>query len=143
METKSKALSTARLLATLIYVGPLVVFPWVTRMAKLPTPPSPKLVGVLVPALLFVAVTDYAISLFLEARLLKQARDLGAPQTLVTAAVTTASLGASLAVYGLIVTILGAPVWGAAFYMLCAVHGLHLMIRWPAYEQIAEHPGEP
>ena len=141
MEQRQTALGTARLIATLIYVGPLVIFPWVTRMAKIPTPPSAKVMGVLVPALRFVAVTDYVISLFIEARLLRQARHLRAPQSLVSAAVVTASFGASLAVYGLIVTMLGAPVWGAVFYVLCAAHGLHLMMRWPAYQQVVEDTG--
>jgi len=78
------------------------------------------------------------ISLLVERRLLAQARDAGAPQSVVTAAVVTAAFGASLAVYGLVVTVLGAPAWGAAFYVLCAVHGLHLMIRWPSYAQAVE-----
>jgi hypothetical protein len=70
--------------------------------------------------------------------LLAQARDAGAPQRVVTVAVVTAAFGASLAVYGLIVTLLGAPAWGGVLYVLCAVHGLHLMMRWPNYAAAAE-----
>ena len=138
MEQQQKALGTARLIATLLYVAPLVVFPWIGRTAKVSASLDPKVLGILVPALLFVGVTDYVISLLVERRLLAQARDAGAPQSVVTAAVVTAAFGASLAVYGLVVTLLGAPAWGAAFYVLCAVHGLHLMIRWPSYAQAVE-----
>jgi len=138
MEQQQKALGTARLIATLLYAAPLVIFPWIGRTAKVSTSLDPKVLGILVPALLFVGVTDYVISLLVERRLLAQARDAGAPRSVVTAAVVTAAFGASLAVYGLVVTVLGAPAWGAAFYVLCAVHGLHLMIRWPSYAQAVE-----
>jgi F0F1-type ATP synthase membrane subunit c/vacuolar-type H+-ATPase subunit K len=138
MEQQQKALGTARLIATLLYVAPLVVFPWIGRTAKVSASLDPKVLGILVPALLFVGVTDYVISLLVERRLLAQARDAGAPQSVVTAAVVTAAFGASLAVYGLVVTLLGAPAWGGVFYVLCAVHGLHLMMRWPSYAQAVE-----
>jgi F0F1-type ATP synthase membrane subunit c/vacuolar-type H+-ATPase subunit K len=138
MEQQHKMLGTARLIATLLYVAPLVIFPWVGRSARVSASLDPKVLGILVPALLFVGMTDYVISLLVEGRLLAQARDAGAPQSVVTAAVVTAAFGASLAVYGLVVTLLGAPAWGAVFYVLCAVHGLHLMIRWPSYAQAVE-----
>jgi hypothetical protein len=138
MEQQQKALGTARLIATLLYVAPLVIFPWVGRSARVSASLDPKVLGILVPALLFVGMTDYVISLLVEGRLLAQARNAGAPQSVVTAAVVTAVFGASLAVYGLVVTVLGAPVWGGVFYVLCAVHGLHLMIRWPSYAQAVE-----
>ena len=138
MRQRDSMLGRARLIATLLYVAPLVIFPWIGRTAKVSTSLDPKVLGILVPALLFVGVTDYVISLLVERRLLAQARDAGAPQSVVTAAVVTAAFGASLAVYGLVVTVLGAPAWGAAFYVLCAVHGLHLMIRWPSYAQAVE-----
>jgi F0F1-type ATP synthase membrane subunit c/vacuolar-type H+-ATPase subunit K len=138
---QQKALGTARLIATLTYAAPLVIFPWVGRMAIRLTPLEPKVQGILAPALLFVGVTDYVISLLVEARLLAQAREAGAARSVVTAAVVTSAFGASLAVYGLVVTLLGAPAWGAALYLLCAVHGLHLMMRWPSYAAAAE-PGD-
>ena len=141
MEQQQKALGTARMIATLLYVAPLVIFPWIGRTAKVSASLDPKVLGILAPALLFVGVTDYVISLLVEGRLLAQARDAGAPQSVVTAAVVTAAFGASLAVYGLIVRLLGAPAWGAIFYVLCAVHGLHLMIRWPSYAQAVEQSG--
>ena len=134
MEERGKTLGTARLIATLMYAGPLVIFPWVGRFVKTGMALGPKALAVLAPALLFVAVTDYVISLFVEARLLGQARDAGvAGKPVITAAVITSAFGASLAVYGLVVTMLGAPAWGSVFYVLCGVHGLHLMMRWPQY----------
>ena len=139
MEQRDDTLGTARLIATLMYAGPLVVFPWVGRLATAGKLANPKVVGVLVPALVFVAVTDYVISLLIEARLLAQARDVGEPKkAVITAAAVTSAFGASLAVYGLVMTLFGAAAWGAVFDVLCAVHGLHLMIRWPAYQRAAE-----
>jgi F0F1-type ATP synthase membrane subunit c/vacuolar-type H+-ATPase subunit K len=138
MEQRDRTLGIARLIATLTYVAPLVVFPWVGRVAAPVVSLDRKALGILVPALLFVGVTDYVISLLVEARLLAQAREAGARQSVVTAAIVTAAFGASLAVYGLVVTLLGAPAWGGAFYVLCAVHGLHLMMRWPSYAAAAE-----
>ena len=46
---------------------------------------------------------------------------------------TLGVLAAVLAVYGLVLTLLGAPRWGAMFYVACALHGFHLMVRWPRY----------
>jgi len=48
------------------------------------------------------------------------------------------TLGASLAVYGLVLAVLGAPGWGYVLFVLCLVQGMHLMIRWPDYERAAE-----
>ena len=76
------------------------------------------------------------VSLFLEGKLLRQARALGGPSgrsSVVTAVIVVSAFGASLAVYGLVLTFLGAPGYGGMFYVLCAVHGLHLLIWWPRY----------
>ncbi|MFB3882661.1 MAG: hypothetical protein ACE149_15450 [Armatimonadota bacterium] len=131
------ALGTARLIATLMYVGPLVAFPWIGRFVKVGEPLGPNSLPVLGAVLLVVGIVDYGLSLFLEAKLLGQASERG-PQGVVAAAVVTAAFGASLAVYGLVLTILGAAVWGSVLYVLCAVHGLHLMVRWPSYAAAAE-----
>jgi hypothetical protein len=139
VEQRGNTLGTARLIATVMYAGPLVVLPWVGRFATAGNVANPKVLGVLVPVLVFVAVTDYVISLLVEAKVLAQARDVAGPKKpVITAAAVTSAFGASLAVYGLVVTMLGAAAWGAAFYVLCAVHGLHLMIRWPRYAAAAE-----
>ncbi|UCC67044.1 MAG: hypothetical protein JSV79_07790, partial [Armatimonadota bacterium] len=82
-----------------------------------------------------VAAVDYVLSLVLEQRLLAR-RAAGGHSPVVTAAVLVAAFGVSLAVYGLVLTLLGEPKWGALLYVLCALHGLHLMIRWPRYERV-------
>ena len=137
---RNTGLGTARLLATLIYVVPLVVFPIVGRMVKVAVLRDPEALRVLAAVLGVAAVVDYGISLFLEKKMLASARGggAGAGNTVVTAAVVVAAFGASLAVYGLVLTILGAPGWGAVMYILCATHGLHLIIRWPRYERAIE-----
>ncbi len=143
MEQRDKTLGTARLIATLIYVVTLVWAPWVGRFAAPKVAVDLKVMGVLVPVLLFVGLTDYVISLLIEARLLAQARDRGALQNIISAATVTSAFGASLAVYGFVATVLGAPALGAVFYVLCAVHGFHLMLRWPRYAETTEQIGEP
>jgi len=135
---EQRALGVARLIATATYVAPLVIFPWVGRMAVRLSPLDSKVLGILAPALLFVGITDYVISLLMEARLLARARETSAPYGVVAAAAATAAFGAMLAVYGLVLSLLGARTWGSALYVLCAVHGLHLMMRWPSYTAAAE-----
>ena len=138
MGQRDSSLGTARLIATMMYVAPLVAFPWIGRLAKVGASLDSKVLPVLAAALLVVGIVDYGASLFLEAKLLGQARDARAPQSVVTAAVVTAAFGASLAVYGLVLTLLGARTWGSVLYVFCAVHGLHLIVRWPNYTQAAE-----
>ena len=135
-----RALGTARLMAALLYAGPLVVFPMVGRAIQGSGGVEAGTLGVLTVALGLVGITDYGVSLFLEAKLLERARAAGPSgrPSVVTAAILVSAFGASLAVYGLVLTFLGAPSWGAIFYILCAVHGLHLVIRWPRYERAAE-----
>ncbi len=135
-----RELGRAQFVATLIYVVPLVVFPMVGRLVKTKPAMDAESVGILAIALLAVSVADYGISLFLEQRMLARARSSGttAASAVFSTAAVVASFGASLAVYGLVLTLLGAPGWGAALYVLCAVHGLHLMIRWPRYARAAE-----
>ena len=140
-ETK-RGLARAQLVATLIYVVPLVVFPMVGRMVKVNATLDAEGLRVLALALGVAGVADYGISLFLEQRMLAragaEAEAEGSQNPVMIAALVVASMGASLAVYGLVLTLLGAPGWGAALYVLCAAHGLHLMIRWPRYARAAE-----
>jgi hypothetical protein len=137
MGQRDSSLGTARLIATMMYVGPLVTFPWIGRLVKVGASLDPKVLPVLAAVLLVVGVVDYGASLLLEGKLLAQARERG-PQGIIAAATVTAAFGASLAVYGLVLTLLGARTWGSVLYVLCAVHGLHLIVRWPSYTQAAE-----
>jgi len=136
MERESaKQLMTARWVVTMMYFGPLVVFQFVGRAVRPPTSLDPQTLGVLAAALSVVGVTDYVLSLFLEGWLLRKARDGNSPGSVVTAAFVVGALGVSLALYGLVLTLLGTPKWGAVFYIACVLHGFHLMVRWPRYEK--------
>jgi len=136
----SKALGTARLIATLTYVVPLVVFPAVPRMVKAEMSLDAQAQALLTAVLGLVGIVDYGVSLFLEAKMLARVQSGASDRRsgIISAAALVSAFGASLAVYGLVLTFLGAPVWGAAFYVLCAAHGLHFMTRWPNYQRAAE-----
>ncbi len=140
MRAGSQPLATARWIATLMYVLALVAFQLVGRLAAAPLEVDAATMTVLAYVLLAVGVVDYGLSLLLERWLLAKARSSagGASTAVVSAALVVSALGVSLAVYGLVVTLLGAPAWGALLYILCAVHGLHLIIRWPEYQRAAE-----
>ena len=143
METDTaRPLAKARCIATLLYVVPLVAFPILGRMVKLQAALKPEVLRLLGLVLLVVAILNYANSLFLEHKMLAQAAALRAQTQVLTAAIVVGAMGAALAVYGLGITLLGAPAWGAALYVMCAAHGLHLLIRWPRYEQAAKQPHE-
>ena len=136
MERESaKRLMTARWIVTMMYVGPLVVFQFVGRAIR-PSPSlDPQTLGILAAVLAVVGIMDYGLSLFLERWLLGRPRSGGSVAPVVSAAFIVSALGASLAVYGLVLTLLGAPWWGAMLYVACAFHGFHLMVRWPRYER--------
>lgn len=136
MERESaKQLITARWIVTMMYVGPLVVFQFVGRAIR-PSPSlDPQTLGILAAVLAVVGMMDYGLSLFLERWLLGRPRSGGSVAPVVSAAFIVSALGASLAVYGLVLTLLGAPWWGAMLYVACALHGFHLMVRWPRYER--------
>lgn len=140
MQTGGQALASARWIATLMYIVSLVVFQFVGRVVDSPVRLDSATLTVLAYVLLTVGIADYGLSLFLEKKLLATARSGkgDSSNSVVSAALIVSALGVSLAVYGLVLTLLGAPAWGAVFYVLCALHGLHLMVRWPAYVRAAE-----
>jgi hypothetical protein len=123
-----------------MYVGPLVVFPYIGRYVEPGVTLDAEMLRVLGLVLGVVGLADYGVSLWLERLMLRRAREAGeaAGKTVASTAIIVAALGVSLAVYGLVLTLLGAPGWGTAFYVLCAAHGLHLLLRWPRYESAAE-----
>ena len=136
-----RALGTARLIAALLYAVPLVVFPMVGKAIQGSAGVDADTLPALAVMLWLVGIVDYGVSLFLEGKMLRQARALGGQSgrsSVATALILVSAFGASLAVYGLVLTFLGAPSYGAMFYILCAVHGLHLVIRWPRYARAAE-----
>lgn len=139
MEADARArLTTARWIAIAMYGSPLIAFPYVGRYVRPEVTVTPETLRVLALVLGAVAVADYAISLWLETKLLARVQADGRVSRAVTAIVIVAAFGVSLGVYGLVLSLLGARGWGAAFYVLCAAHGLHLLLRWPRYERAAE-----
>lgn len=130
-------LDRVRWIVILIYTSCLVLFPLVGRLIPV-QPIIPPEVGRLLPrVLLLLAISEYGISLFLERLGLTQAARARGGLGAATAAIVAAAFGASFAVYGLVLTLLGQAAWSALFYLLCLIHGLHLAMRWARYEQAA------
>lgn len=152
MEASRPSLASAQWIVTFMYVVPLVVFPFVPRFVRADLDVDATTLSTLSVVLLVVGLADYGVSLFMERLLLAKARPtgdagradgvsaggFGAVSPVVTAALVVGGLGVSLAVYGLVLTLLGARVWGAVLYVLCCVHGFHLLTRWPRYSRAAE-----
>ncbi len=140
MGTGGRPLAMARWIATIMYVVSLVVFQLVGRAVDSPVRLDATTLTGLAYVLLAVGIVDYCLSLFLEKKLLAKAHSGAgeASNSVVSAALIVSALGVSLAVYGLVLTLLGTPAWGALLYVLCALHGLHLMLRWPEYVRAAE-----
>ena len=135
---RGHSLDTARRIAIAMYLSGLVIYPVIGVSVKPMTNVDPEVLRLLGPLFLVVAVVDYIVSLLLERILLARARGRagGAPAAITTVLIVSAC-GESLALFGLVIHLLGAPNWALALYSLCAVHGLHLMIRWPEYEAAA------
>jgi fatty acid desaturase len=134
-------LTTVRWIAVAIYLCHLIAFQFAARMVKTQSPRDPEMLRLLLIMLVVVAVVDYGVSLWLERKQLAFARSSGGERgkaAVSSAAIVVAALGASLAVYGMVLAVLGAPVWGYALFVLCLVYGMHLMIRWSNYERAAE-----
>jgi len=137
MQTKQLSLSTARWIALAMYFTGLVTYPFVGALAKT-TPSVPADVLRVLPMILLGAgLADYIASLVIEGMILAQAKRTKNPKAVATAAIITAACGEGLAVFGLVLTFLGAGNWGVALYALCFVHGVHLMIRWPSFARVA------
>jgi F0F1-type ATP synthase membrane subunit c/vacuolar-type H+-ATPase subunit K len=135
-----RALATARLIAVVSYAVAVLAYPVVGVALKVKVGLSPQALAVVGPAVLAAGVVDYVISLAVERALLEAAQRAPStqrPMRVTTAAVTTAALGESLALLGLVVSLLGARGWGGLLYLMCLQHGLHLGMRWPSYESAA------
>ncbi|HUT74405.1 MAG TPA: hypothetical protein VM221_06185 [Armatimonadota bacterium] len=155
------SLGTARIVSALMYVGelaPFIIFhkqaQGVLDLAVAPLVGSPA--GVNFPllgwAMLGVGVAGYAVSLFMEGLLLSEGWGRTAegitPQTAESrvgvAAIIISAFGASLAVYGLVLTWLSFPTFAWYLYGLCAIHGIHLHLRWDRYEEaVRRFKGNP
>ncbi len=135
-----RAVGTAQLVVISMYLTALVALPLIGRFAKTHISVGAGALAAVTAALLVAGIAEYGMSLWLEGKLLARARSGAARrgQHVVAAAVVVAALGESLAIYGLVLTLLGVPAWGAALYLLCAAHAFHLFLRWPRYVSAAE-----
>lgn len=135
---RGQSLDTARWIAVAMYLAGLVIYPVIGVSVKPMTNVDPEVLRLLGPLFLVVAVADYAVSLVLERIMLARARArAGGAAAAFTTVLIVSACGESLAVFGLVIHLLGSPNWALALYSLCAVHGLHLMIRWPEYDAAA------
>ena len=128
-------LPIARVIVIAVYATSLVVYPAIGATVKLQTvlaPHTGQLLGII---LLSLGAVEYGLSLWLEQRLLARAAAQGNPQAAVTAAIVVAAIGETMAIFGLALALLGVNAWALALYALCLLHGIHLALRWPDYEQ--------
>ena len=142
MQTKQLSLSIARWIVLALYFTGLVTYPVVGAFVK-PVPGLPPEVSRILPVVLLgVGVAVYVVSLVVEAMVLARAKRSPNPVGVAaSAAILTGACGESLAILGLVLTLLGARTWGTLLYGLCFVHGVHLMLRWPNFEQVAAGDG--
>lgn len=136
MQTKQLSLSTARWIALALYVTGLVTYPIVGALVKTTPTLAAEVMRVLPVMLLGVGVADYLLSLVLEGMMLAQARKTGNPSGAANAVILTAAMGESLAVFGLVLALLGMGSWAVVLYALCFIHGVHLAVRWPNIERV-------
>jgi len=136
-EERTRALATARLVVLLIYVVCLIVFPPLGRLLGSQARMPPDGLRLLSLVLTVVAVAEYGSSLFLEQNLLSGRSSAAGSPSPAAAAIIVASLGASIAIYGFVLALLGAARWSMFFYALALLHGLHLGLRWYRYERAA------
>jgi len=141
---RGHSLDTARRIAIAMYLTGLVVYPVIGVSVKPMTSVDPEVLRLLGPLFLAVAVADYIVSLLLERIMLARARaTAGGAATAFTTVLIVSACGESLALFGLVIHLLGAPDWALALYSLCALHGLHLMTRWPQYDTAAGYGRSP
>jgi len=137
-QRRGLSLPVVRVMLISLYLSALVACPAIGSAVKAGHPLSPQTGQLLGTILLVVGAADYAISLFLERHMLKRARSSADLQSAVpVTAILVGALGASLAGYGLVLSVFGVSGWALALYALCVLHGIHLAIRWPDYEEAA------
>jgi hypothetical protein len=137
-QRRGLSLPVVRLMLISLYLGAMVVcgvFSSAVKAGHSLSPETGQLLGII---LLAVGAADYAFSLFLERHMLKRARSSADPQSAVPViGILVGAVGASLASYGLVLSVFGVSGWALALYALCVLHGIHLAVRWPDYEEAA------
>jgi len=134
-------LSAMRWVVVAIYFCGVVVYPVVGALVKTQTHLGPALQRLLPNVLLGAALVAYLASLAVEKVMLRAARRRGAPLSASTTAVIVSAFGEAISVLGLMLSLLGIPGWSPVFYGLCLAHGVHLALRWSAYQEIASGTG--
>jgi hypothetical protein len=135
---RTLSLGVARWIVIALYFSGVVIYPVIGAAVTIRPAASAQALRLLGPLLLAAGVVDYIASLILERTLLSRARPATGGQTAAVTAVIVSAFGESLAIFGLVLSLLGLPNWGLALYALCFVHGVHLGLRWPHYERAAE-----
>jgi hypothetical protein len=134
---------TARIISALMYAS-IVVYMYIGSAVK--TPLATGLPEFLPWLILGVAIVDYAASLLLESQLLgeRRLRTVATQQSggsisaaVIVPAIVVSAFGVSIAVYGLVLGLIGFWPWPWYFYGLAALHGIHLQLRWDRYEEAA------
>lgn len=139
MKERGIGAAQTRWIVISIYASCLVMLPITAQLVRVKTALPSETLRLLPISLLVVAIFEYGLSLYLERRALAGGLFHGRSDSRpAAAAIVTASIGGGIAVYGFALAILGAPGWSPVFYLLSLVHGLHLAMRWPDYEQVAE-----
>jgi F0F1-type ATP synthase membrane subunit c/vacuolar-type H+-ATPase subunit K len=131
---KKTSLTSARWIVLTIYLSGLVIYPTVGALAGARQGAPPEVPKILPLALLGVSMASYVVSLVVERILITQAKSRGSETGAASAAIVTAAFGESFAIYGLVLTFAGAGNWAPLFYVLCLLHGVHLLVRWPSLE---------
>jgi hypothetical protein len=130
-------LGAAGRIAVAMYVVPLVVLPLIGTFVKAPHPYPAASMRLLAPILAVVAVGDYIASLVVERSFLRSASERGIASGPAVALIVAAAFGVSIALYGFILSVLGAARWPLFFYALCFIHGVHLLARAQSYPRPA------
>ncbi len=129
-----------RWILVLFYVSGVVLYPLMAFVAGPKTPRVPaETAHLLGPIFMMVALLAYALSLFLEPRMLASARTSGnRPGGALSAGIIVAACGEVPATLGLVLAMMGIRTWPPLLYGLTLVHGIHLLTRWGNYQEVAE-----
>jgi len=94
-----------------------------------------------------VGIADYVVSLAIEGSLLGPPSSRGSDRAMsaglgdqraATVAIIVSAVGASIAIYGLVLALLGFGKEAGLLYGLGALHGIHLQLRWDRYEEATQ-----
>jgi alpha-beta hydrolase superfamily lysophospholipase len=129
MSKSGNALASAARIAAATYLVALVVLPLIGALVNAlhlhPAGRDP----LLPPALAVVAIGAYIASLVVERSMLRASAERAIASGPAVALMTTPFFGLGIALFGLLLAVLGAGRWPLFFYALCFIHGAHLLAR--------------